>query len=144
MTYFELFQESPALFFLVIVISLVVTLLVYGAFPVIFSKTRKTPITKKKYKGLCYGINAIGLVFFVALNGASNGAPYLLWTWIFSNYGVKTLEAKGLLSDILPTEEENANIVNSKICFCRKCGTSIEDGSRFCRKCGTEIKEEQQ
>ena len=144
MTYFELFQESPALFFLVIVISLVVTLLVYGAFPIIFSKTRKTPITKKKYKGLCYGINAIGLVFFVALNGASNGAPYLLWTWIFSNYGVKTLEAKGLLSDILPTEEENANIVNSKICFCRKCGTSIEDGSRFCRKCGTEIKEEQQ
>jgi hypothetical protein len=93
---------------------------------------------------LCYGINAIGLVFFVALNGASNGAPYLLWTWIFSNYGVKTLEAKGLLSDILPTEEENVNIVNSKICFCRKCGTSIEDGSRFCRKCGTEIKEEQQ
>ena len=144
MTYFDLFQESPALFFLVIVISLVVTLLVYGAFPVIFSKTRKTPITKKKYKGLCYGINAIGLVFFVALNGASNGAPYLLWTWIFSNYGVKTLEAKGLLSDILPTEEKNANIVNSKICFCRKCGTSIEDGSRFCRKCGTEIKEEQQ
>jgi ribosomal protein L40E len=143
MTYFELFQESPALFFLVIVISLAVTLLVYGAFPVIFSKTRKTPITKKKYKGLCYGINAIGLVFFVALNGASNGAPYLLWTWIFSNYGVKTLEAKGLLSDILPTEEENVNIVNSKICFCRKCGTSIEDGSRFCRKCGTEIKEEQ-
>ena len=144
MTYFELFQENPALFLLVIVTSLVVTLLVYGAFPVIFSKTRKTPITKKKYKGLCYGINAIGLVFFVALNGASNGAPYLLWTWIFSNYGVKTLEAKGLLSDILPTEEENVNIVNSKICFCRKCGTSIEDGSRFCLKCGTEIKEEQQ
>ena len=143
MTYFELFQESPALFFLVIVISLVVTLLVYGAFPVIFSKTRKTPITKKKYKGLCYGINAIGLVFFVALNGASNGAPYLLWTWIFSNYGIKTLTARGLLSDTAKSIEEVSESAD-KILFCRKCGTRLDEDSRFCRKCGTEIKEEQE
>lgn len=141
MTYFELFQESPALFFLVIVISLVVTLLVYGAFPVIFSKTRKTPITKKKYKGLCYGINAIGFVFFVALNGASNGAPYLLWTWIFSNYGIKTLTARGLLSDTAKNIEKVSESAD-KILFCRKCGTSLDEYSRFCRKCGTEIKEE--
>jgi ribosomal protein L40E len=143
MTYFELFQESPALFFLVIVISLVVTLLVYGAFPVIFSKTRKTPITKKKYKGLCYGINAIGLVFFVALNGASNGAPYLLWTWIFSNYGIKNLTARGLLSDTEKNIEEVSESAD-KILFCRKCGTILGIDSRFCRKCGTEIKEEKQ
>ena len=144
MGYFELFQESPALFFLVLIISLIVTLFVYGAFPIIFAKVRKTPITKKKYKRLCYGINFIGIILFVALDGGASGGPYILWTWIFSNYGVKTLEAKGLLSNILPTEEENVNVVNSKICFCRKCGTSIEDGSRFCRKCGTAIKEEQQ
>ena len=144
MGYFDLFQESPALFFLVLIISLIVTLFVYGAFPIIFAKVRKTPITKKKYKRLCYGINFIGVILFVALDGGASGGPYILWTWIFSNYGVKALEAKGLLSDILPTEEENVNVVNSKIRFCRKCGTSIEDGSRFCRKCGTEIKEEQQ
>ena len=29
-----------------------------------------------------------------------------------------------------------------QICFCRKCGTKLESGSRFCQKCGTEIKEE--
>ena len=127
----------------VLVISLVVTLFVYGAFPVIFAKVRKTPITKKKYKRLCYGINFIGLVFFVALNGASNGAPYLLWTWIFSNYGVKTLETKGLLASVVPAEVKNVVVSDNKICYCRKCGTHLEDGSRFCRKCGTEIKEEQ-
>ena len=143
MGYFELLQESPMLFFLVLVISLVVTLFVYGAFPVIFAKMRKTPITKKKYKRLCYGINFIGLVFFVALNGASNGAPYLLWTWIFSNYGAKTLETKGLLASVVPAEVENVVVSDNKICYCRKCGTHLEDGSRFCRKCGTEIKEEQ-
>ena len=143
MSYFELFQESPTLFFIVIVISLIATLLVYGAFPIIFAKTRKKPINKKKYKGLCYSINFIGLVFFVALNGVSNSAPYLLWTWIFSNYGVKSLIEKELLSDLLESNEETPVIVD-KILFCRKCGTKLDENSRFCRKCGTEIKEEQQ
>ena len=42
-------------------------------------------------------------------------------------------------------EESSAAIeYNNKNCFCRKCGTHLEDDSRFCRKCGTEIKEEQQ
>lgn len=26
-----------------------------------------------------------------------------------------------------------------KICFCRKCGEKLLDGSRFCSKCGTEV-----
>ena len=143
MGYFELLQESPALFFLVIGISFAITLLVYSAFPIIFSKVRKTPISKKKYKGLCYGINFIGLIFFVALNGAANGAPYLLWTWIFSNHGIKTLTARGLLSDTTKNIEEVPKSAD-KILFCRKCGTSLDEDSKFCRKCGTEIKEEEQ
>lgn len=145
MSYFELFQESPGLFFLVLVISLVLTLFVYGAFPIIFAKVRKTSITKKRYKTLCYCINIIGIVFFVAFNGAAvSGGPYLLWTWIFSNRGLKTLDAKGLLVDAIQTEE-NINetpTITDKICFCRKCGARLEDNSRFCRKCGTEVKEE--
>ena len=143
MRYFELYQVSPALFFLVLLISLVVTLFVYGAFPIIFSRTRKTPITKKKYKRLCYCINFIGIILFVSLDGGASGGPYILWTWIFSNYGVKTLEAKGLLLDAT-TEDKTVEVVNKKICFCRKCGTNLESDSRYCRKCGTEIKEEQQ
>ena len=144
MVYLELFQASPALFFLVLILSLVVTLFVYGAFPIIFAKIRKMPITKKKYKRLCFGINFIGIILFVALDGGASGGPYILWTWIFSNYGVKILEVKGLLADVTPTEEKTNEVVNNKICFCRKCGTNLEEDSRFCRKCGTEIKEEQQ
>ena len=138
MSYFELFQESPGLFFLVVAISLVLTLFVYGAFPFIFAKARKTPITKKKYKRLCYGINFIGMIFFVALNGAANGAPYLLWTWVFSSYGAKTLDSRNLLIDLQdPTKE----IITAppKILFCRKCGANLDPDSKFCRKCGTEI-----
>ena len=147
MSYFELFQESPGLFFVVLVLSLVVTLLVYGAFPIIFARARKKPITKKKYKTLCYGVNIIGIVFFVAINGSAvSGGPYLLWTWIFSNHGLKKLEEKGLLADIIQPETDVAEtpLTVDKICFCRRCGTPLEDGSKFCRKCGTEIKEEEQ
>ena len=32
-------------------------------FPIIFAKVRKTSITKKKYKTLCYCVNIIGIVF---------------------------------------------------------------------------------
>ena len=145
MSYFELFRESPGIFFLVLVISLIVTIFVYGVFPIIFAKVRKTPITKKKYKTLCYCVNIIGIVFFVAFNGAAvSGGPYLLWTWIFSNRGLKNLQTKGLLSGV--TKTENTTVVTEerdKICFCRKCGSRLDDDSRFCRKCGTEIKVEE-
>lgn len=138
MDYFELFQESPGLFFLAVAASLVLTLFIYGAFPVIFAKTRKSPITKKKYKRLCYGINFIGVVFFVALNGASNGAPYILWTWVFSNYGAKSLDSRNLLIDVQDPTKETLS-APPKILFCRKCGTNLDPNSKFCRKCGTKI-----
>lgn len=99
MSYFELYQENPSLFLIVLLISFVVTIFVYGAFPLIFAKTTKKPITKKKYKRLCYGLNIIGMAFFIVLNGAASGGPYFLWTWIFSNYGVKILNSRDLMKD---------------------------------------------
>ena len=141
MSSFELLQESPGLYFLILFISLIVTVFVYGAFPIIYAKKIKTPITSKQYKKRCYWINAIGIVFFFALNGAASAGPYMLWTWIFSNKGLKTLEARNLLSDAPPTAEEPCDQV-VKTRFCRKCGTELDEDSRFCRKCGTEIKKE--
>ena len=110
MGYLELLQDRPGLFVLLLLISLVLTLFVYGAFPLIFAKKRKTPITKKKYKFLCFGINFIGMVFFIALNGAASGAPYVLWTLIFSNRGVKTLTDKGLLAETHTVQEAHAEV----------------------------------
>ena len=146
MGYVALLEESPELFLLVLAISLVVTLFVYGIFPIVFAKARKTPITKKKYTRLCYGINFIGIILFIAFDGGASGGPYLLWTWIFSGRGLKILEEKGLLSEGAPAEKEIPKAVENanKIFFCRKCGTKLDNDARFCRKCGTEIKEEQQ
>lgn len=160
----------------IFLISLGLTVLAYGAFPLIYARNRKMTITKKKYVTLCYGINFLVMALFIATNGKSSGAPYLLWTWVFSKSGLKTLENKGLLEDyqrnyledipnrlveckhcgyrskdyfeVCPqcgkyakqgVSAEQPDKPAKKICFCRKCGEPLKDGSRFCYKCGTEI-----
>ena len=148
MTY-ELFQQGAEVYIPILLLSLVITVFAYGAFPFIFAKTRNKPITKKKYRRMCYGINVAVMFLFIVINGgASNGAPYLLWTWVFTNWGTKILDVRGILVDEsykpdvpnhLP-ELNNKPVVDAdKIQFCRKCGERLIENSRFCRKCGTEI-----
>lgn len=146
---YELFQQGPAAYIPVLLLSLVITVVAYGAFPFIFAKVRNTPITKKKYRRLCYGINIAVMFMFIAINGeASSGGPYLLWTWIFSSWGTRILEDKGFLDDgtYIPsaspvqTPQQSKPIVEvDKICFCRKCGERLIERSKFCSECGTEI-----
>ena len=148
MTY-ELFQQGAEVYVPILLLSLVITVFAYGAFPLIFAKTRNKPVTKKKYRRMCYGINAAVMFLFIVINGgASNGAPFLLWTWIFSNWGTKILDARGILVDgtyipdvpnHLPELKNEPVADTDKIQFCRKCGERLIENSRFCRKCGTEI-----
>lgn len=153
MSYYELLQESPGLFVLTIIISLIVTLIAYGAFPLIFSRTRKSNITKKKYYTLCYCINFAVMVLFIAINGEpSSGGPYLLWTWVFSSSGLKTLKCRGLLGESqadscsIPSSIEEPIIVDAPIVVdhqkgntCQNCGHELIDGASFCNMCGTKV-----
>ena len=91
------------------------------------------------------------MMFFIALNGeASSGGPYLIWTSVFSHFGLKALEKRGVLEGSQPiyseeTEVKSSSIVeedDSQIVFCRKCGTKLLDRSQFCSKCGTKIVKE--
>lgn len=144
MTY-ELFQQGPEVYIPYLIISLIVTILFYGAFPVIFAKTRKETIAKKKYKHLCYGINIVVLFIFAIINGTFNIAPYILWTWVFSKYGMKVLGTKGLMPDsdyledspVYLNQQETPNA--ETISYCRKCGNKLFDDSSFCNKCGTKV-----
>lgn len=138
MSSFELFQENPGLYLLILAISFVITIFVYGAFPFIYAKKCKTLIERKQYKKRCYLINTIGIIFFFVLNGVASAFPYFLWTSVLSNYGLKILEERELLLDPTITKDVSCEQIH----FCRKCGTNIEEGSRFCRKCGTKIMEE--
>lgn len=168
MTY-ELFNQGPAAYIPIILVSLLITLVAYGAFPLVFARMRKKTITKKKYNLFCYCVNFLVMVLFVAVNGnSSSGAPYLLWTWVFSMSGSKTLKIRGVLeetqnknykNDVSAEVAEAANTTISKdsmiaaaehpvseemprIRFCRKCGFELIDGSEFCSRCGTAITKE--
>ena len=140
MRYYELFQLGPAVYIPILLLSLAITVVAYGAFPVIFAKLRKTYITKKKYRRLCYGINAAVMLLFIIINGeASSGGPYLLWTWVFSSWGIKILDAKGIFTEgIFPTntthditdKESQINMLNN-----------IIDNRMTVRQLDSEIKE---
>lgn len=163
---YELFEQGPAAYVPVILVSLVVTLVAYGAFPLIFARTRKEIITKRKYNVLCYCFNILVMILFIAINGEpSSGGPYLLWTWVFSTSGIKTLKNRGVLegfqnfdytktytyqtsqvmsSDIaveadIKTETSPIPKEKPPIRFCRKCGFELITGSEFCSKCGTAV-----
>ncbi len=97
---YELFEQGPAAYVPVILVSFVVTLAAYGAFPMIFARTRKKIITKRKYNLLCYCFNILVMILFIAINGEpSSGVPYLLWTWVFSASGIKILKNRGVLEE---------------------------------------------
>ena len=160
MTY-ELFQQGPETYIPVIIASLAFTVIGYAAFPFIFARIRKKTITKKKYRTLCYIFNLLVMFFFIIENGESSGAPYFLWTWVFSAAGIKELERRGILENTHMVNynqimEYNRNINDeadtieevaiqmeeynaTSIRFCRKCGFEMIEGSEFCSQCGTKI-----
>ena len=137
-------DTSP--FILDLLYSATVTLLMYSIFPIFFALLRKNPITTKKYRGLCYGLNAaIGsLVMLIIAGRAPTPAPYLLWTYVFSGCGKKILSARGIIPENLQvaTELSQRYANTAKDRFCHKCGKPLKDGSRFCAKCGTAIDED--
>lgn len=145
---YELFKQGPAVYGPILLLSLVITVLAYGAFPFIFAKARNTLITKKKYRGLCYGINAAVMVLFIIINGeASSAGPCILWTAVFSSWGMRILNNKGLITEnanapsnhAYVTEQHSPKSDVGNIRFCRECGEKLIDNSRFCQKCGTNI-----
>lgn len=113
----------------------------------------------KKYaetsKGLMKGFLWYGATIFYVILGtifiASDPASFDFGTSIIiailciglAIAGHVLIDRKVQLKYSEKVEAETAE-TNDKICFCRKCGTTLENDSRFCRKCGTEIKEEQQ
>ena len=97
---YEMFEQGPAIYVPILILSLLITILAYCAFPLIFALVRKEPIEQKKYSKFCYIANAVIMVFFMALNGgAANGAPYILWTSIFVAIGKKILRKKDAILD---------------------------------------------
>ena len=145
---YELFLQGPEVYIPILLLLLAVTMTAYGAFPIIFAKARKSSITKKKYRWLCYGINLAVMLGFTILGGGSL-RPYLFWTWLFTKRGINILRSEGVLEDNENNydtsdsegEPESSIIKMNKNNFCRKCGDKLLENSKFCRKCGAQVEE---
>ena len=92
-----MYQTNSGSLFAMLLISFAITLFAYGAFPLIWAKNRTEAITKKKYNLTCWGVNFLISLLFGMINGTASGAPYVLWTLVFTNSGLKKLKSKGLL-----------------------------------------------
>lgn len=104
---FELFQQGPAAYIPAFLVGLIITLVAYAAFPLIFAKVRRKPITKKHYRVLCFIVNFIVMGLFIAWNGeSSSGGPYILWTTVFSALGIKIMNKRFIIDAPTTTESE--------------------------------------
>ena len=165
MTYYEIFQQGPAVYIPLILLSLAITLLGYSAFPIVFAIARKKPITKKKYNIICYCVNFFVAILFTVLDEKFSVGPYLLWTFVFSSIGLKNLKKRQFLEGVKPSENEvtceqngiNDTVVKdkivedteltktqtkakkekkSKIKYCSQCGSLIDSETKVCSGCG--------
>lgn len=97
---YEVFEAGPAVYVPYILISLVITLIAYGAFPLIYARARRGVITRKKYRRRCFAFNLLVMIGFCVINGGfTSWAPYLLWTTVFSSTGINTLINRGRLGE---------------------------------------------
>ncbi len=142
MYYYELFQQDSTTIILSLIISIVLTIVGYGAFPFIFAKTRKKPITKKKYKVLCFVFNIVVMIIFsLSSGGFANGAPYLLWTSVFASVGAKALTKKSLMDKDKPEEKPTeyhpaSNYTTVRLTGCKSCGYRNKNDFTACPECG--------
>lgn len=146
----------------VLVVSLLITMAAYSAYPLLYAYCQNEPITAKKFRRRCYLGNLVPMIFFFLFNGGSSGAPYILWTSVFSAVGKNILARRNLLEDsddFVPNQPETA-IIDTKLeqedvlqqetivatdpvkptkgkqRYCKFCGSSIDQDTKKCTGCG--------
>ena len=138
---YEMIQKGPTVWVPFLLVSLLITLVAYGIFPLVFAWTRKQPVIKKKYRLTCYIVNAVIMLFFIIENNSTNSYPYLFWTELFVQIGLKTLRKKGFVVNHeacihLP---KDINVASNLDGCCSACGALLTAESDMCNNCGAKI-----
>lgn len=166
MEYYDLFMDGPSVYIPVLVLSLLITVAVYCAFPLLYAKIRRKPITASKYRVHCFLVNFLIMLVFKLVTAGSSASPYFLWTTVFTYSGVKNLRSRGMILDQKSAEyagkytqnvESDASIVDisaqpvseisapavapakpkkTKSRFCKLCGNPIDPATKKCTGCG--------
>lgn len=109
---YSTFSENPNLYFMSILLAMAITLLAYGAGPLLFALIWKKPILKKRFRLLCilYTIT-VAILFmalrFVAGDNVGTFAPALIWGIVFYKIGSHILRSQGRLSTVEMKPPEN-------------------------------------
>lgn len=80
-----------------ILISILMTVVVYASFPIIFAKLRKNKISKTRYRVYSFVVN---FILHCVLSGIgvfgsfTNAAPMVVWTLVFTSFGYSMMEDK--------------------------------------------------
>jgi len=81
-----------------LLLNLAITLVMYSFFPILYAYIRRKEIESFHYRAKCFIFNLIiGAVMVAFFGGVANGAPYILWTFVFSSIGKRILTNRGLL-----------------------------------------------
>lgn len=84
-----------------IVLSLILTVVVYSLFPILFAWFKQKPITSFRYRLYSFLVNFVLHVLLTTIGLFSNSAnvlPMIIWTLIATYIGKLRLEANNLLS----------------------------------------------
>ena len=102
---YSTFSENPNLYFMSILLAMAITLLAYGAGPLLFALIWKKPILKKRFRLLCILYTITVAILFMALrfmagDNVGTFTPALIWGIVFYKIGGHILRSKGRLSTV--------------------------------------------
>lgn len=120
-----------------IVLDLVITLISYGIIPLLIANSLTTRVTTRRYRVYSFLGNILVMVLFIIFNGRSTGAPYLLWTSIFSYVGNSILKERNLIADTAaPKQSLKLNVTPDMYKFvCDECNTPAVSWYNECPNC---------
>ena len=148
--------DSPVI--LSIILSAIISAMIYGAFPLIYAQLRCKRVTAKRYRIVCYCVN-FAVTFIIAMfsstsdigNNNSAGVvwSYIFWTGIFTRPGVKILRSHGVLEDSpdeqqedeAPAETQEGESVGENDAERAETAQGARQTLRFCTRCGFELAE---
>lgn len=99
------------------IVSFLITSLVYWIFPFAYAQQVKKPITRGKYRLICFAVNFPVMIGFAVISIMSklqaSATSYFMWTIIFSSLGIRILIDRGLL-ETLPKEGDKWKTILNK------------------------------
>lgn len=119
-----------------IILSICITAAAYAAIPLLIAYCGTSSLSAGKYRLYCFLANIIIMIAFLAISGETTGAPYVLYTVIFSSIGVSVLKKRGRMQTKI--SDESGKLVvkpDMRKFICDGCGNISVSWYSECPNC---------